>query len=53
MPEYEMQVTFTLKAESKIEAADILTEMFWDICKLDFSENVDGDLFAEIGIAYD
>jgi len=53
MQEYEMNIVMTLKAESKMEAADIIKEMFQDISPLDFSEDVDGDLFAEMGISYD
>lgn len=53
MQEYEMNIVMRLQAESKTEAADIIKEMFQDISPLDFSEDVDGDLFAEMGISYD
>ena len=48
-----MNIIITMKAESKTDAADVLRELFQDICPLDFSETVDGTLFAEMGISYD
>lgn len=53
MQDYEMNIVMRLQAESQTEAADIIKEMFEDICPLDFSEDVDGKLFAEMGISYD
>lgn len=53
MPEYELNITINMKADSKTEAADRVKELFEDICPLDFSDDVDGNLFAEMGISYD
>lgn len=53
MPEYEMTMTLKIEADSKIEATDILQSILADVMPVDYSPEVNGELFAELGVKYD
>jgi hypothetical protein len=53
MPEYEVKLTLTVNADSKIEVSDIIGELIDDWGDIQYSAQVDNDLFEELGVRYD
>jgi hypothetical protein len=53
MPEYEVKLLLNLKADNKIEVADIISAMLEDWGDIQYSAEVDNDLFEELGVRYD
>jgi hypothetical protein len=54
MAHYQINIKLDVEASSKREAADFVKYLFADIGQdIDFSHDVDVDLFAEMGISYD
>lgn len=50
MPLYEMKLSLEIEADNKIEASDIIKELFEEIGIVNYSAEVDSELFAELGI---
>lgn len=50
MPLYEMKLSLEIEADNKIEASDIIKEMFQEVGILNYSAEVDSELFAELGV---
>ena len=53
MTKYKIDVTLDVEADSKADAADFIKDLFAGIGELDFSNQLDTELFAEMGISYD
>lgn len=53
MGEYEVEMTFTVKADDKFEVVDIIKNALQDVCELQFEDEVNADLFKEMGIIYE
>ena len=53
MPEYEVKLTLTMNAKDKVEVADIISEMIDEWGDIQYSAQVDNDLFEELGVRYD
>lgn len=53
MTVYKINIVLDVEADSKSDAADFVKDLFADIGELDFSSELDTDLFAEMGISYD
>ena len=53
MTVYKINVVLDVEADSKADAADFIKDLFADIGELNFSDELDTDLFAEMGISYD
>lgn len=53
MPEYEMTMTIRIEADNKIQATDKLQELLGSVLPVDYSREVNGELFAELGVKYD
>lgn len=50
---YAVALTIRVEADSKIEALDKIKELFSEMAEIDISNEVNSDLFAELGIEYD
>jgi hypothetical protein len=53
MDRYAVVLTISVEADSKIEALDRIKELFGDLAEIDISDEVNSDLFAELGVDYD
>lgn len=53
MPEYEVKLLLNLTADSKIEVADMISDLMEEWGDIQYSAQVDNDLFEELGIRYD
>jgi hypothetical protein len=53
MDTYAVVLTVRVEANSKIEALDKITDLFGDLAEIDISNEVNSDLFAELGVEYD
>jgi hypothetical protein len=53
MPTYSLILSMMMEADSKIEAMEILRERLGDSLEFSVSDEVDSDLFEELGIYYD
>jgi len=50
---YSVSLTLRVEADSKIEALDRIKELFGEVAEIDISDEVNSDLFAELGVDYD
>jgi hypothetical protein len=50
---YEVNVTFDIEAESKIEASDKLRALLDESVEVQLVSDVDTELFAELGVHYE
>lgn len=53
MDVYAVVLTVRVEANSKIEALDKIKETFGEMAEIDISDEVNSELFAELGIDYD
>ena len=53
MPNYDINVSFLVKADSKIHAMEIIKEKLGTLIEVELEASVESDLFAELGVEYD
>lgn len=52
MPEFDVAITLTVTADTKSEAMDIVRKQL-NVVNTELSQEVETDLFAELGVQYD
>lgn len=53
MTTYNLVISVTMEADNKIEAMEILRDRLGDNLDFSVSDEVDAELFEELGIQYD
>jgi hypothetical protein len=53
MPNYDISVSFLVKADSKIHAMELIKDKLGPLIEVELDAGVESDLFAELGVEYD